>query len=402
MKPLEGVRVIDLSTMLAGPMTARVLAEWGADVIKVEPPTGDVWRAQFGTSMSPCTPAANPNFDAQNMNKRFVSLNLRSAAGMEALHKLLSTADVFVTNYRLGALENMGLTYEQLKDRYPGLIHAAVLGYGAEGPEKNRPGYDYTAFSARTGFMGDLAPAGGPPLMAIAGVGDHNVAISLAGGIAAAMYQKSRTGKGDKVDVALMQSGIFILSTGLLNAFYGRKYPRDRYDPSQATSNTYQCSDGEWFYLSVADYRRFSELCQVIGMPELPEDPRFGVRENFFKKENKKALTELFDQKFLTETVDHWHKLLDEHDFPHEKVCHMKDVPFDEQVKANHFAYVHEYSDGTKAIFSNGPVHFASIDPAAIPCKTAGPIGCDTDEVLREIGYGEQELKAMRDAQEIK
>lgn len=402
MKPLEGVRVLDMSTMLAGPMCGRVLAEWGADVVKVESMTGDVWRTQYGTSLSPCTEVANPNFDAQNLNKRFVSLNLRSEEGMNALHRLLSTADVFLTNYRVIALEKMGLTYDQLKETYPGLIHASVLGYGAQGPEKDRPGYDYTAFYARTGFMGDLAPAGGPPLMTIAGVGDHNVAISLAAGITAALYQKTRTGKGDKVDVALIQSGVFILSTGLLNAFYGREYPRNRYDPSQATSNTYQGADGEWFYLAVIDYRRFPELCKAIGMPELADDPRFGVQQNYFKPENKKVLTEIFEKKFRTEPVAYWHKLLSDHDFPHEPVYHMKDVPYDEQVKANHFAYIHEYPDGTKTVFSNGPVHFASVDPAAIPCKTAGPVGCNTDEVLREAGYTDQQLKKMRDAGEIR
>ena len=135
---------------------------------------------------------------------------------MKAFHDLLATADVFVTNYRVGALEQMGLSYEQLKDKYPGLIHASVLGYGSKGPEKDRPGYDYTAFGARTGFMADIAPAGGPPINPIAGIGDHSVAIAFAGGITAALFHKSKTGLGDKADVSLVQSGIFILSTGLL------------------------------------------------------------------------------------------------------------------------------------------------------------------------------------------
>ena len=130
MKPLEGIRVVDLSTMLAGPMTGRILAEWGADVIKVETMNGDAWRKQAGTTMSPCTPNANPNFDMQNLNKRFVALNMRTPAGHEAMMKLLERADVLVTNFRVQALEGMGLAYEQLKDRFPRLIHASVLGYG--------------------------------------------------------------------------------------------------------------------------------------------------------------------------------------------------------------------------------------------------------------------------------
>lgn len=169
MKPLEGIKVVELSTMLAGPMTARLLAEWGADVIKVESMNGDPWRKQYGTSLSPYTEHANPNFDMQNINKRFVAFNMRTPEGKEAMMKLLATADVFLTNYRVQALEQMGLTYDQLKDQFPKLVHASVLGYGSEGAEKNRPGYDYTAFCARTGFLRDFAPAGGPPIMTVAG-----------------------------------------------------------------------------------------------------------------------------------------------------------------------------------------------------------------------------------------
>lgn len=401
MKPLENVKIIDMSTMLAGPMAARVLAEWGADVIKVESLSGDVWRTMFGTATCPCTEAANPCFDAENLNKRYVSLNLRSEEGMKVLFEMLEKADVFITNYRLDTLDSMGLSYEKLKDRFPGLVHASVLGYGAEGPEKNRPGYDYTSFYARTGFMADLAPAGGPPVMTIAGLGDHIVATALAGGIAAAMYKKAVTGKGDKVDVALTQAGVFILQTGLLNAFYGKEYPRDRYDPSQATSNTYKCADGEWFYLSASDYRRFPELCDVLGRPELAQDERFGVRANFFKPENKRALTEIFDELFVTQPLEYWHKLLNEHDFPHEPCCHMKDVPYDPQITANHFTHIHEYSDGTKTVFANGPVHFASVDPASLSYSTSGAIGRDTDEVLKEFGFTDERIKSLRASGDI-
>lgn len=119
---------------------------------------GDAWRKQAGTTMSPCTPDANPNFDMQNLNKRFVGLNMRTPEGHEAMMKLLEGADILVTNYRVQALEGMGLAYEQLKDRFPRLIHASVLGYGDKGPDKDRPGYDYTAFFSRSGLMADLPP----------------------------------------------------------------------------------------------------------------------------------------------------------------------------------------------------------------------------------------------------
>lgn len=400
MKPLEGIRVVELSTMLAGPMTARILAEWGADVVKVESMNGDAWRKQAGTTMSPCTPDANPNYDMQNLNKRFVSLNMRTEEGKEAMMKLLEKADVLVTNYRIQALEGMGLTYEQLKGTFPRLIHASVLGYGAEGPEKDRPGYDYTAFFSRTGLMADLAPAGAGPLVPIGGVGDHSVAVALAGGIAAALYRRTVTGEGDKVDVSLVQSGVFIGSTGVLNGFNGRVLPRDRYDCGHAGSNTYQGSDGEWLYLAVIDYRRFPDFCALIGMPEIATDPKYSTAEAYYK--NKAELTKIFDKVFAQHPVAYWDKVLEEHDLPHEMLRHFKDVPDDPQVIANHYAFRYEYADGTKTVFVNGPVHFGSVDPSKIPCKISGKIGRDTAEVLKELGYSEEQISAMYEKSEIR
>ncbi|WP_125141826.1 CaiB/BaiF CoA transferase family protein [Clostridium transplantifaecale] len=400
MKPMERIRVIELSTMLAGPMTARILAEWGADVIKVESFNGDAWRKQAGTTMSPCTETANPNFDMQNLNKRFVSLNMRTKQGHDAMMKLLEGADVLVTNYRIQALKAMGLSYKQLKTEFPRLIHASVLGYGAEGPDKDRPGYDYTAFFSRTGIMADLPPAGAGPLVPIGGVGDHSVAVALAGGIAAALYRREITEEGDKVEVSLVQSGVFIGSTGVLNGFNGRKLPRNRYDCGHAGSNTYQGSDGEWFYLAVIDYRRFSEFCEVIGVPDIAKNPKYATVEEYYK--NKAELTKIFDGVFARHPVSYWHDLLEAHDLPHEILRHFKDVPEDPQVQANHYAYYYEYEDGTKTVFVNGPVHFGSVDPAAIPCRTSGGIGRDTKNVLKEIGYTEEQIAKMLEAQEIK
>lgn len=381
-------------------MTARILAEWGADVIKVESVNGDPWRLQYGTTLSPCTEAANPNFDMQNINKRFVSFNMRTKGGMDAMVKLIAEADVFLTNYRIQALEQMGLSYDQLKGQFPGLVHASVLGYGSEGEERNRPGYDYTAFCARTGLLGDLAPAGGPPVMTVAGLGDHSVAIALAGGIAAALLKKSRTGEGDKVDVSLLQAGTFILTCGLLNGFNGRKYPRDRYNCAHAGSNTYQGKDGEWIYLAVVDYRRFRDFCEAVGRPELAEDPRFSTQDAYYA--NKGELTKILDGIFAEQPVSHWHEVLNAHDLPHEIVYHFRDVPYDPQVKANHYAYFHEYSDGTKTVLTNGPVHFGSIDPAGIPCRESGAIGCHTAAVLRELGYSDEKIQSMYEAKEVR
>ena len=394
MKPMEGIRVVELSTMLAGPMTARILAEWGADVIKVETLNGDAWRKQGGTTMSPTTPDANPNYEMQNLNKRFVCLNMRSDFGKEVMMKLLADADVFVTNMRVQALEGMGLAYEQLKEKFPRLIHASVLGYGAKGPDKDRPGYDYTAFFSRSGLMADLPPAGAGPLVPIGGVGDHSVAVALSGGIAAALFRRERTGLGDKVDVSLLQIGSFIGSTGILNGFNGRKLPRDRYDCGHAGSNTYQCADGEWLYMAAIDYKKhFPAFCKLINMPEILENPDYNTSEAYYK--NKAALTRIFDKVFAQKTTAEWHELLEANDLPHEILRHFKDVPNDPQAIANDYVHNYTYSDGTKTVFVNGPVHFGSVDSSNLPYRISGKMGRDTAEVLAELGYNQEEIDAV-------
>jgi crotonobetainyl-CoA:carnitine CoA-transferase CaiB-like acyl-CoA transferase len=399
MKPLEGVKVIELSTMLAGPMTARILAEWGAEVIKVESMNGDPWRKQGPTAMCPTTDVANPIFDMENLNKKFISINMRTDEGKQVMAKLLEKADVFLTNYRVQALEGMGLAYEQIKDKYPRLIHASVLGYGDKGPEHNRPGYDYSVFYARSGIMADLASAGGPPLVPMAGIGDHSVAVALAGGIAAALYKRTVTGKGDKVDVSLLQMAIFISATGILNGFYGRKLPRDRYDCSHACSNSYKGSDGEWLFLAVIDYRRFPEFCEAIGMPEIAKDPRFSTQPEYYK--NRAELTHILEKRFAEKPVAYWHKLLDDHDLPHELVHHFKDIPNDPQALANRYVYPYEYTDGTKTVFVNGPVHFESVNPESIPTKLAGKLGENTKAVLKDLGYSDNEISSLYEKKAI-
>ena len=393
MKPLEGIKVVELASMLAGPMCGRVLAEWGAEIIKVETFNGDAWRKQGGTTLSPTTEVANPNFDMQNLNKRFVSLNFRNPEALKVMYRLLEGADVLLTNFREQALTGMGLSYEQLKTRFPRLIHAGVLGYGAEGPDKDRPGYDYTAFFSRSGLMADLSPAGAGPLVPIGGVGDHSVAMALAGGIAAALYRRSVTGEGDKVDVSLLQTGIFICSTGILNGVNGRVLPRSRYDCGHAGSNTYQGSDGEWFYLACIDFRRFPELCELIGRPDIAVAPKYSTSKAYYA--NRTELTRIFDDIFNKQPVAYWDALFNEHDMPHEVLRHFKDIPDDPQAQANHYIHKYEYPDGIKTAFANGPVHFASVDPASFRYETSKPIGADTEAVLTELGYSEEEIKSF-------
>ena len=398
MGPLENIKVVELATYLAAPTCARVLADWGADVIKVEPLKGDIYRTMGPTQMCPITEKANPTFDNHNSGKKYVALNLRSAEGMEAFHRLLAQADVFVTNNRPDALEAMHLTYDNLKDKYPRLIFAHVLGYGEKGPDYNKPGFDYTAFFSRSGILADLAPAGGPPCNIVTGMGDHAVSISLAAGICAALYHRTTTGLGEKVDCGLLQVGCFLLQAPIQSGYYGKVMPRTRYDPNQANSNTYQCSDGEWIFLAATDYnRQFPKLCkEVFNRPDLLEDPRFNDRLSSIK--NKAELVKVYDEIFKTKTQDEWCELLEKADIAHERLQHFKDLPTDPQVLANNYMYEYTYEDGTKTVFANAPVHFGCIDHEHYRMRTSGPIGCDNDAVLQGVGYTPEELAALREA----
>lgn len=237
-------------------------------------------------------------------------------------------------------------------------------------------------------------------MMTVAGLGDHSVAVALSGAIAAALYRREKTGEGEKVDVSLLQIASFILSTALLNGFNGRHFPRTHYDCSHACSNTYQAADGEWLYLAIVDYRRFPEFCRVAGLPELADDPRFSTSDAYYA--NKVELVRILDKKFQEHSLSYWHKLLDENDLPHEVLAHFKDVPDDPQVAANHYALHYSYDDGTKTVFTNGPSCFRSIDPDTIPHKTSGPIGCDTTEILKELGYEKDTIQSMYEAREVR
>lgn len=176
--------------------------------------------------------------------------------------------------------------------------------------------------------------------------------------------------------------------------------PEPGLDCGHAGSNTYQGSDGEWFYLACIDYRRFPELCQLIGHPELAEDPKYSTNTAYYA--NRTELTKIFDEIFNKQPVSYWDELFNEHDMPHEVLRHFKDVPYDLQAQVNHYTYFHEYPDGTKTVFTNGPVHFASVDPANIPCRVSGAIGRDTAQVLDALGYSSEKIAAMYEAKEIR
>ncbi|MDO4269162.1 MAG: CoA transferase [Eubacteriales bacterium] len=396
MKPLEGIKVVELTTYFAAPMCGRVLADWGAEVIKIEGPKGDPYRVAYKGQGTPQFEEGCPSYDLENSNKKFVCLDGKSEEGRQAILRLIAGCDVFLTNNRPQAMKKMGLDYESIHSLYPDIVYAEILGYGEKGPLKDKPGYDYTVFFSRSGLMADLSPRGGQVMNTIAGFGDHAAAITLCSGVCAALLKAKLGRGGDHVSVSLYQAALFLLSNGLLCAEYGREFPRTHFDCNSPIMQCYRCRDGEWIFLAVPEYDRlWPVICdRVLEHPELAVDPRFcNIRET--NKHRAEAVAAL-DEIFIQHDSDHWVKRLEKYDIAHEKLAHFKDVLKDEQAWANDYLQEYTYPGGEKTVMIGTPVTFASMKD--IPFKHSGAVGCDTDEVLKRIGYTESEIAALKAA----
>lgn len=403
-KPLEGIRVLDLTTFVAAPVCARMLGDMGADVIKIEPPAGDAWRetsrnfnvSRFGDHM-------NPVFDIYNSGKKLISLNLKTTEGMEIFWKLMEQADVFVTNNRPAALKRLGISYEDVKDRFPGLIYALILGYGETGPDADIPGFDVTAFWSRSGFLRDMALTDGEyqPLMPPSGAGDTVTGTNLCMQVCAALVRKMRTGKGDFVRSCLYQNGIFTFGTMQLATQLegGRVYPRSRTAGGSAggVTGTYCCSDGEWLFMANGGSSVFlSRIFNMIGRPELCEDPRYMDKEEAAKPENILGVYQLLREAFLTKPRAEWLQLAKEFDVPAVKLNHFKETATDEQALVNGFMEEMVYENGDKIMMPAVPIMMESL--GKVPTQITPRIGGDTEEVLLQIGYTKEQITALADS----
>ena len=271
MKPLKGIKVVDLTTYMATPATGRVLGEWGADVIKVEAAKGDPLRVtQAAVFNMPMSDEENLAFDMCNLNKRFISLNLKSETGAEVMDKLLADADVFLTNTRTKSLKKMGLDWETLHAKYPKLIMAHGLGYGKKGPEKDDPGFDVTCYMARGGVFGTTVNRGDSPMIPTNGYGDLQASMFLAAGVCAAIIGRNQTGEGEYVTCALQHAAIYALMTGMISAQYGNPYPKSRLEVICPFNNVYTAGDGKSIAMCDPEYDRdYDKIMGLIGREDL-------------------------------------------------------------------------------------------------------------------------------------
>lgn len=390
-KQLEGVRVIDCSIYASATLTTRVLADWGAEVIHVESPKGDPGRrGNIGTDYEAY------DFEFYNMNKKGIVINMKDAKGMEVLDDLLDSADVFVTNFRTRALHKLGIDYETMHKKHPQIVWAQVTGFGDEGPEADAPGFDVVAYWARTGQVVDFVEPGESILNAPIGYGDSMTGAMLAGGITAALYNRTRTGEGERVSISLYGTGAYAMYYTIASVYAGAVYPVSRKEPTAIPlKNGYRCADGEWIYVSILDHERdYPKLCKMIGREDLIEDSRFNTLPEAQK--NCHLLTDVLDEEFLKKDHNEWLSLLNQYDLPCSALPHTAEVYKDPQCQANHFIEPYVTRLGKTFMLPNTPIRFGDNLPAEHkPAPRFG--GEDTKEILHSMGYDDRKIGELEE-----
>lgn len=393
---LKNVKIVELATFVAAPAATRMLADWGASVIKVEAPEGDPMRTFGHQCHTPVGDDENPVWQVEGGNKRSITLNLKNPTGKDILLKLLEQADVFVTNTRLRSLQKLGLDYDSLKDRFPRLVWAHMSGYGYEGPDADLPGFDVVSFQARGGCGADLAPAGGAPMSTSSGFGDTITSIALAAGILGGLFKQRCTGRGEKVHVSLYGTAIWTsaLMVASCQEKYGDNYPKSHFEPNHPLNHSYKCKDGEWLTLCILNYPRYYDpLMDILGMPELKGDTRFNTIEECNKLENRMFIISALDKAFAQKDREEWCRLLEEADIAYGRVLHYKDVSKDVQAWANNYLYDYEFPNGQHAVLPATPIQFHTTE--SMELRRAPKLGEHNYEVLRELNLSDAEIESV-------
>jgi crotonobetainyl-CoA:carnitine CoA-transferase CaiB-like acyl-CoA transferase len=392
--PLEGIRVVELGVWIAGPAAGLILADWGADVVKIEPPgTGDPART-FSRMLGGDLPF-NPPFEMDNRSKRSVAIDLTRPAGHALAVELALRADVFVSNVRPGALARLGLDPVALLSVHPRLVYALLTGYGMEGPDADRAAYDIAAFWARSGVAGLLTQPGGQPPFQRGGMGDHGAGLSATAGICAALFARERTGRGQLVATSLLRQGLYTISFDLATALrFGVSLAvGNRTNMGNPTINCYRDRDERWFWIvGLEGDRHWPPLARAVGHPEWLDDPRFASLAA--RAQNATTLIAELDAIFATRTRDEWGRIFAaEEEFWWAPVQSVDEVLADPQVAACG-GLVHVPDGGSTTTFPATPVDFSGTPWA--PRWMAPALGQHTDEVLAELGKGTAAIAALR------
>jgi len=386
---LDGITVLDLSRVVAGPTCAMMLGDLGADVIKVErPSTGDDARA-WGP---PFRGTESAYYLGLNRNKRSLTLDLKSERGRDILLELAADADVLVENFRTGTTERMGISYDDLRAINPGLVYCSVSGYGRTGPDADRPGYDFV-IQGRGGFMSITGERDGPPMKVGLPVIDVLAALNAAVGILAALYHRSITGEGQFLDVSLLDAEVSSLVNPGSNFLIGGSIP-GRWGNANPNIVPYQAvkAKDKWFTIAVGNNTQFARLCSALGAPEMASDPRFA--SNAKRVENRGALVEAMFAHLKERPAAEWLAILRREDVPADPIQDISEVFADPQVLAREMLVTIPHptlgevrSAGSALKLSETPVHYTRHPPL---------LGEHTEEILASLGHTQGQISALR------
>ncbi len=400
MSLLNGIRVVEMGLWVAGPAAGGILADWGAEVVKIEMLNGDPMRKLFG-ALSGSKEERCPPFDLYNRGKKSIALDVNHPDGMALVQNLVATADVFITNMRPQFLQRAGLDHATLVAKYPKLVYASLTAYGLEGPDRDAPGYDMAAFSGRSGMADRATPPGGVPPILPGGLGDNITAMATVAGIMGALFHRERSGEGQLVSTSLLRTGIYSIGMDVATRVgLGRiAPPPPRTKPQNPLMNPYCAGDGKWFWLVGAESERhWPGIVEALGEPALASDERFVTPRE--RRRNATALVEAIDGLAARHTRDEWAEIFRSHDVWWAPINSVDDLLQDPQVLAcGAFVNVPVAEGQTAPEGFNGVA--TPVDFGATPAGPAGPppaVGAHADALLQSLGIGSEELERLRGA----
>jgi crotonobetainyl-CoA:carnitine CoA-transferase CaiB-like acyl-CoA transferase len=390
---LSGLRVVEVASYIFAPAAATIMSDFGAEIIKIEPPViGDMYRHIFRL---PPMPVSGDNYCwlLEGRNKKSVALDLKQEAGREILLKLVQTADVFLTNYQPSVLDALRLNDADLRPLNSRLIYAHATGYGELGTDVERPGFDMTAYWARSGLMDAVVSRHADPALSVAGMGDHPSSAAMFGAIMLALYRRERTGQGTKVSSSLTANGAWANSCLLQAELCGAQFfdKNSRAEPFNALVNHYLSRDGKRFLLCcLKPQHDWPQLCKAVGREDLCADPRFATVSD--RRDNGRELVALLDACFATQDLAQWRAILDDHQLPWSPVPTTAEVAADPQLMAND-VFVTYGGDLAGLRTVNSPL-FVADEPKRRP-QPPPALGQHTEEILRSLSYSSEAIERL-------
>jgi formyl-CoA transferase len=391
---LSGLKVVDFASFVAGPGAAVILSDFGADVIKVEPPKGELWRLGHKLETEPFSDVPYP-WHLNNRNKRGLALDLKSPDAGKILERLAKWADVFIVNTPHPAREKLGLTYEEVSRWNPRLVYADLTGYGDNGPDAHLPGFDITAYWSRSGLLSLMHDAGAPPTWPFSGTGDGPTGVVLFSAILLGLYRRERTGKGSAVTTSLLAAGVWAAGIAVQAALSGAKFrpQHDQKNPATAFANVYQSSDDVWFLTTITP-DRVPAFLAGIERPDLLKDPRFADPAK--TAANMSQLTAIFAETLRAKPIAHWQQVLDKAHITYGVVRDPREVIKDPQLQANNIVVPLEGAGDTMKLTIGSPIQMRGV--TKVSAKRAPGLGEHNEQILQELGFDANEIQRLSSA----